>query len=79
MSPTSYLRFRRISLVYRTLRRGHPDAATVSEVAWRYGFRDLDRFAASYRALFGELPSATLRRGLRPGMARLELRPRRPV
>jgi len=78
MSPTSYLRLRRMSLVYRVLRRGDPDAASVSKVARRYGFRQLGRFAADYRALFGELPSATLRRGLRPGMADLVLRqPRR--
>jgi AraC-like DNA-binding protein len=75
MSPTSYLRLRRMSLVYRILWRGGPDAS-VSEVARRYGFRDLGRFAASYRALFGELPSATSRRGLHPGMAHLV--PRRP-
>jgi AraC-like DNA-binding protein len=80
MSPTSYLRLRRMSLVYRALWRGDPDAASVSEVARRYGFRNLGRFAASYRALFGELPSATLRRSLRPGMAHLGLRrPRRGV
>jgi len=67
-----------MSLVYRVLRRGDSDAASVSKVARRYGFRQLGRFAADYRALFGELPSATLRRGLRPGMADLVLRqPRR--
>jgi AraC-like DNA-binding protein len=69
MSPTSYLRLRRMSLVYRILRRGDPDVASVSETARRYGFRQLGRFAADYRALFGELPSATLRRGLHSGMA----------
>ena len=78
MSPTSYLRLRPMSRVYRVLRRGDPDAASVSKVARRYGFRQLGRFAADYRALFGELPSATLRRGLLPGMADLVLRqPRR--
>ncbi len=79
-SPTSYLRLRRMSLVHRTLCRGDPDATSVSEAARRYGFRDLGRFATNYRALFGELPSATLRRTLHPGTAHLVLRrPRGPV
>ncbi len=80
MSPTEYVRRRRMQLVHRALRNGDPDAATISAVARRYGFRGLGRFAASYRALFGQLPSATLRRSLRPGMARLGLdRPPRRV
>jgi AraC-like DNA-binding protein len=80
MSPTSYLRLSRMSQVYRSLWRGDTDAATVSAVARRYGFPNLGRFAAEYRARFGELPSATLRRGLRPGMAHLALgRSRRHV
>ena len=76
MSPSTYLRLRRMSLVHRTLWRGDPDAS-VSEVARGYGFGSLGRFAADYRALFGELPSATLRRSLHPGMPQLVLRRRR--
>jgi AraC-like DNA-binding protein len=80
MSPTTYLRLRRMSLVHRTLRRGEPEATSVSEVARGYGFGSLGRFAADYRALYGELPSATLRRSLHPGTAHLVLRrPRMPV
>jgi AraC family ethanolamine operon transcriptional activator len=82
LSPTKYLRLRRMQLVRRALWREEPDTAKVSEVVQRYGygFRELGRFAANYRAVFGELPSATLRYGLRPGMANLVLRrPRRPV
>ena len=41
MSPTGYLRLRRMSLVRRDLRRGDHGAAGVSEIARRYGFRDL--------------------------------------
>jgi AraC-like DNA-binding protein len=78
MSPTSYLRLHRISLAHRALGRGDSAAASVSEVARRYGFRHFGRFAADYHALFGELPSATLQRSLHPGMAHLALlRPRR--
>lgn len=40
------------------------DSATgsVRQVALRFGFRELGRFAAEYRAAFGENPSETLRR-----------------
>ena len=74
MSPTGYLRLRRMSLVQRALGRGDADAVTVSEAAMRHGFRSFGRFAADYRALFGELPSVTLRRRLRSGMPDLARR-----
>jgi len=77
MGPTEEVRRRRMQLVHRTLRDGEPDPASVSAVARRYGFRGLGRFAAEYRALFGELPSATLRRGSGHDRARLSLHRRR--
>jgi AraC-like DNA-binding protein len=40
--------------------------ATVTEVALANGFNQLGRFAGQYRRLFGEPPSATLRRTARP-------------
>ena len=39
-----------------------PATQSVSQVARRCGFRELGRFAADYRAAFGENPSDTLRR-----------------
>jgi AraC-like DNA-binding protein len=72
MGPTEYVHRRRMQLVHRALRHGNPGAASISAAARRYGFRALGRFAAHYRAVYGELPSATLRRG-----ARRELRPSR--
>ena len=74
MSPTGYLLLRRMSLVQRALGRGDGDAVTVSEAAMRHGFRSFGRFAADYRALFGELPSITLRRRLHAGMPDLARR-----
>jgi AraC-like DNA-binding protein len=67
MGPMNYIRLRRMNLVRRALRTTHPAGLSVSEVASRYGFVDMRRFAARYRKLFGEFPSTTLRRSA--GMA----------
>lgn len=60
LSPISYLRCMRLNRVRRELLR--QPAVAVGDVAARWGFWHLSRFAADYRALFGELPSATRRR-----------------
>jgi AraC-like DNA-binding protein len=73
MGPNRYRHLCAMQQVHRALRSGNPDTASVSTVAERYGFRDLGRLAASYRVLYGELPSATLRRASRPGVAELTL------
>src|SRR5262249_23725433 len=65
MSPTSYDRLRRMSLVRRALRNAD-GRSTVSAVARHNGFRDLGRFAVNYRATFGEPPSTTLHRRRSP-------------
>jgi AraC-like DNA-binding protein len=80
MGPIEYARRRRMQLVHRALRRGNCETGSIADLARRYGFSGLGRFAAHYRALYGELPSATLRRGLDPAMAHLRLRRmRRPM
>ena len=66
MSPTRYVLLRRLKEVRRTLRDADPDAMHVAEVAHRFGFVELGRFAGTYRATFGENPSDTLQRT--PGM-----------
>jgi AraC family ethanolamine operon transcriptional activator len=65
MTPKAYLRALRLNAAHRRLRRG---LGTVTEVATDLGLFHFGRFATEYRAMFGEMPSATLRdaRG-RPG------------
>ena len=62
MSPKRYLLLRRMGLARRALSHANPDATSVTAIGTRYGFWELGRFAVEYQALFGEPPSATLRR-----------------
>ncbi|MBV8268191.1 MAG: helix-turn-helix domain-containing protein [Planctomycetaceae bacterium] len=59
MGPKHYLLVRRMNLARRALRHAATDT-TVTEIATRYGFWQLGRFAVEYQSLFGEPPSATL-------------------
>lgn len=60
MSPLAYLRLCRLNRVRATLRASDPLSTTVTAVAMRFGFMHLGRFAAEYRRMFEEAPSATL-------------------
>jgi AraC-like DNA-binding protein len=62
LSPSLYIRLRRLNVARRLLRHADPDTTSVAEVARRSGFSELGRFAAIYRAAFGERPSITLAR-----------------
>ncbi|MBV8736412.1 MAG: helix-turn-helix transcriptional regulator [Alphaproteobacteria bacterium] len=61
MTPVDYRRRQAMQRVYRELRGGNIETATVSEIARRHGFTSLGRFAAEYHMIYGEIPSATLR------------------
>ncbi|GIM90029.1 hypothetical protein Ato02nite_018220 [Paractinoplanes toevensis] len=60
ISPTAYLRQVRLDRAHEELRQADPDQVTVVDVAHRWGFRHLGRFAGAYRARFGVSPSQTL-------------------
>jgi AraC-like DNA-binding protein len=62
MSPTRYLLLRRLNMARSALRRADPTTASVAEIARSHQFSEPGRFAVTYRAIFGEMPSSTLRR-----------------
>jgi AraC-like DNA-binding protein len=62
MGPVRYLALRRMHLVHRALLQADCRSTTTTQVATKHGFWELGRFSVAYRALFGELPSVTLRR-----------------
>ena len=62
ISPHRYLKLRRMSLVLGTLLASAGPWRSVKAAALSYGFWHLGQFAHDYRAIFGELPSATLAR-----------------
>jgi AraC-like DNA-binding protein len=63
LSPAGYLRRARLAGAHADLLVADPTAGdTVAAVAARWGFAHPGRFARHYRAAYGVLPSATLRR-----------------
>lgn len=64
MSPMAYVRAVRLDRVHAELQEG-AGTVSVTDVAMRWGFFHLSRFAQQYRARFGHLPSETVRRALR--------------
>ena len=64
ISPHRYSRILRLWSVRKQLRSG-PAQRSVKACAIAHGFWHLSEFAASYRAVFGELPSETLHRAAR--------------
>jgi AraC-like DNA-binding protein len=61
-SPRDYLETLRLHAIRRALLDAASDGTRVIDIAYAHGMPHLGRFAASYRALFGENPVETLKR-----------------
>jgi AraC-like DNA-binding protein len=62
VSARRYVRLHRLKLAHVAILRADPRTARIAELARYNGFTNAGRFARIYRALYGEAPSATLRR-----------------
>jgi AraC family ethanolamine operon transcriptional activator len=78
LTPIGYLRLHRFHLARNCLLAARPERESVTNIAYRAGFFELGRFSGTYRSLFGERPSDTLRRcspagqGLPPSLQRIQ-------
>jgi AraC family ethanolamine operon transcriptional activator len=61
-SPQAFLQTLRLNAIRRRLKRAGGRHETLAEVALAHGCTHFGRFAANYRALFGEKPGETRRR-----------------
>ncbi|PZX06090.1 AraC family transcriptional regulator [Celeribacter halophilus] len=62
MTLDDMLKGRRLSEVHRRLRLSDPRDTKVSDISMEFGYYHWGRFSQTYRAMFGERPSDTLRR-----------------
>ncbi len=62
MTPMEFVRGVRMARAHEELARADPHSGTnVAQIASRWGFGHLGRFARDYRRRYGQLPSTTLR------------------
>lgn len=61
VGPREFTHALRLNEVRRRLLQARGNGASVTDVAFEFGINHLGRFSASYRRLFGEAPSETLR------------------
>jgi AraC family ethanolamine operon transcriptional activator len=59
IGPIAFLRHRRLCAVHTALRSGTAAGESIADLAMRYGFLHVGRFAGYYRHLFGEYPHQT--------------------
>jgi AraC family ethanolamine operon transcriptional activator len=70
-TPVHYIRCLRLEAVRRQLLSARPNELNITQAAMSCGFTHLSHFSEQYKALFGELPSETLRQRERSGAARM--------
>ncbi len=61
MSPKAYTLIYKLNNVRKHLRAADPETNRVSTIAQQHGFWHMGQFSSSYRKLFAELPSYTLK------------------
>jgi AraC-like DNA-binding protein len=61
-TPKRFLHILKLNLVHKDLKESTSDNATVSQIAYRWGFMHLGRLSKNYKELFNENPSITLER-----------------
>jgi AraC-like DNA-binding protein len=59
-SPMAYLRRVRLAAAHHDLQAADPSYETITSIAAAWGFPHPGRFAAQYRAVYGQTPSTTL-------------------
>ena len=62
MGPVTFLRRKRFCAVHTALTNADPSRTRVTDIAIQFGFLEMGRFAGQYLSMFGESPSATLRK-----------------
>nr|WP_284701458.1 helix-turn-helix domain-containing protein [Rhodoplanes tepidamans] len=62
MPPARYLKVRQLNRVHAALLDPLARGRLVTDVLTSHGVTEFGRFAMTYRTLFGELPSQTMRR-----------------
>lgn len=65
LSPKRYMQNLRLHQIRRALKAANPKETTVTRIVMDWGVSHLGRFSRDYRRVFGEIPSAALKRSQR--------------
>jgi AraC family ethanolamine operon transcriptional activator len=64
IGPVAFFRHKRLCAAHVALKNADPSRTRVSDIAVEFGFSEMGRFAGHYQSMFGESPSATLRKSV---------------